>query len=250
VSRNRKILVAATAMAVIAVAAIALWPRPAKTEPVPVAEVSGRPIRPPPPGTKRERVPMPSMPDLDPAWFVAKYADAKDRGAEKPGEAAFRATIDVFMETNAEFAKAKAEKEGLTLKEVEELTYFGYLAMQSMMFGEVERLLGHPLGEDQKAALEDLMHGLNQEFTEGMHERVAAGATEAERWAYIQETEASYLQQYLAGTGLSAAQFDDLLAGDASKMYSPGSTPLPDPSELPPERPHALDPDPRPDDPR
>jgi hypothetical protein len=199
-----------------------------------------RPSEPPVPGRDRpERPPEPKEPPgLDKVRADA-YAQARGDGQARPGDAAFRATIDAFLDYNAEFAEAQAQAEGLTVAEVRELTYFGFMVMETQRWPEVEDILGQELTADQRERGEALMHRFNTEFKSSMRDLVEAGAPEDDRWKLIRDTGANYRREYAALTGMSDEQLDDLLAGDITRTGAPIATPPPDEMPANPDPPRA-----------
>jgi hypothetical protein len=225
---------AAVAVVAAAVALFFLWPRDPGSEHSAAASKGAvqqpeRPRTPPVPGRDEPRgVPMPTMPPQVSEMQARILAEAKARGDERPGEKAFRATVDAFMEYNRHFAEAQAKEEGITVKEVGELTYFGFMVMQTQRWGEIEELVGHELSEDERALGEELMHTINGEFKAAMRKLVADDAPEAARWKLIRDTQERYLREYYALTGMTPALLDDLLAGDLSRSGAPIATPPPE----------------------
>ncbi|MBK9029774.1 MAG: hypothetical protein IPL61_00270 [Myxococcales bacterium] len=201
-------------------------PSPAPAADPALVTAPNKPAHPPAPGTPRTRVPSPEMPrDVDAVARVA-YERAKAAGTP-PGEAAFRAMIHAFIEYNAEFAKAQAAKEGITVAEVEELTYLGYLVMATQRLGEVEEIVGRTFTETERGQIAELMQKHNGGFKDAMHEAVARGASEDERRQLIAATEAAYKQDLYAATGLDDDTLDGLLAGDLAKPGAPLTTEIP-----------------------
>lgn len=180
-----------------------------------------KPDRPPPPGAKRERVPMPTWPKVDRHALKKTYDEAKAAGVEQPGDVTFRSGIDAFMAYNMEFARAKMKEEGLSMKEVEELTYFGFKVMTSQVPSVIEDATGTAMSEEQLQLLDDLKMGANKDFTETMRTMVADGASEQERWAYIKQTDENYMAQYFAITGMTPEQWDDVLVMSAIEVEIP-----------------------------
>lgn len=177
------------------------------------------------------------MPPGVEAAGAAAYARAQAEG-RPPGEAAFRAMIHAFVQYNAAFAEAQAAKERITVAEVEELTYLGYLVMATQRLADVEELTGRTYTPDERAHIEGLMREHDSAFKEQLRAAVARGAPEAERWQLIRATEAAYLDDLRAATGLDADQLDGLLAGDLAKPGAPMTTPIPEAIE---PRPYVAD---------
>lgn len=224
---------AAVAVVAAAVALFFFWPRDPGAEHSAAASEGAvqpaRPRTPPVPGRDEPRpVPSPTMPPQVSEMQARILAEAKAAGDARPGEKAFRATVDAFMEYNRHFAEAQAKAEGITVKEVGELTYFGFLVMQTQRWGDVQQLIGQELSEDELALGEELMHTSNREFTAAMRKLVADKAPEEARWKLIRETQERYLREYYALTGMTPALLDDLLAGDISLPGAPIATPPPE----------------------
>lgn len=194
---------------------------PGRTGPV-------RPSTPPIPGIDEPPpVDQPEVPPEAAALRRAAYEQAVADRDPRPGDKAFRAMVSAFMDYNRPLAEAQARAEGLSLEEVEELTYFGLLAQQTQRWSEVEEVLGGPVDEQVQAQASTLLHELDTEFEQSMRDLVAEGVSQEDRWALIRSVQGDYLERYLETTGMDEDQLDDLLAGDASREYAPGSTPPP-----------------------
>lgn len=176
------------------------------------------------------------------------YREALARNEPGPAQAAFRKTVDAFLEHNRQLAREQAEAEGLSIEEVGELTQLGFVVQHTQRWGEVEDMLGEPVDANTRQNAEALMHDLNAEFKTDMRRLVQAGAPEAERWALIRDTRQRYLDTYFDLTGMQEEQLDDLLAGDWLREGSPAELPPPEqraprsgnepePSVDPPSRP-------------
>lgn len=183
---------------------------------------SMRPRQPPGPDGKRRAMPEPRSPQLTPQWRAE--LTEKVEGLERPGEAAFSAYADRFVDENLDFAQEQARAEGLTLPEVRALTRLGLLVMTTQRIEEVEEVLGRDLPKETEQALGELVYQQNGEFKRQMRELVAKGAPEAERWQLISSADQRFREAFLATSGMSAEQFDDLLAGN---LLLPGSPPGP-----------------------
>ncbi len=162
----------------------------------------------------------------------AAYQRALAEEDPRPGEQAFRAMVSSFMEHNEVLAQAQADAEGLSVKEVEELTYFGLMAQQSQRWPEVERVLGGPVDAPTRERAQALLDELNGEFKQSMRDVVKEGLSEEDRWALIHSVQEDYRERYFDLTGMDEDMLDDLLAGDASRDYAPGTTPPPE--DMPP----------------
>ncbi|NVB39663.1 hypothetical protein G6O69_17605 [Pseudenhygromyxa sp. WMMC2535] len=193
-----------------------------------------RPSTPPPPDMKPATVVEPSAPQDIGRIKDEAYAKALEEGAERPGEVAFRATIDAFMAYNAAFAEAQARQEGVTVAEVHELTYFGFKVLETQRWPEVEELVEAPLSAEQRENAEALMHDTNKEFKDEIRRLVDEGASEEERWALIEDVQDRYMGQYYEITGMDADKLDELLAGDPSRRFAPADTPPPAPEDIEP----------------
>lgn len=233
-SRRTLWMIAAAAVAVAAVNVF--WfhddPRPSAQASSPEAEEFVRPRRPsepPVPGLDLpRRAPEPKMPpDVD-RTAARAYAQAVEAGVDRPGDKAFRATVDAFVEYNMAFAEAQAKQEGLTVDEVRELTYLGFMVLETQRWPDVEELLGRALTEDERLAAESLMNETNAEFKETMRKLVAEGKGPDQRSELIRSTQERYKTEYFALTGMTPELLDDLLAGDASRKGAPITTPPPE----------------------
>lgn len=223
-------------MIVAAVAVLGAWwwlgREPSNAEPKPTVDMSlveapRKPSSPPQVGQPRRQVPMPEMPEVDREALRAAYEQAEAQGTP-PGQAAFRKMISAFMAYNAEFAQAKAAKEGLSVAEIEELTYFGYMVMATQQVSEVEDLIGRTLTEAERQRLGDLQATHNNAFSEAMEHLVAERRPESDRWQLIRDSEAAYLADLYAVTGLDDETFDALLAGDLMRTGAPAAAEYPE----------------------
>ena len=243
---NRAPWLAAGAVAVLGVA---LWlglrvsTEPTTTagataeRPTPTPErAEGGPVRPrTPPVQGRDAPPVPDEPVLPPnadELRLAAYQKAVEEERPRPGEQAFRAMVSAFVEHNHRMAEEQAKAEGLELEEVEELTFLGLMAQESQRWSEVERVLGGPVYPQKRAEAEAMLTELDGEFEQSMRALVADGGSAEDRWTLIHEFERDYRERYFDITGMDEDQLDDLLAGDASRKYAPGSTPPPE--DMPP----------------
>lgn len=234
--------VAAVALLGAAVATLWLWPREPASQPSaarpPSPMYPERPRTPPAPGQQPPRpAPMPELPPQASEIQAKAYAEARAAGEARPGEKAFRATVDAFMKYNRAFAEEQANHEGITVAEVSELTYFGFLALQTQRWTEVEEIIGRTLSEDERVAGEDLMQAANTEFKTAIRKLVAEGAPEEARWKLIRDTQERYLREYFALTGMTPETMDDFLAGDIMRTGAPAVTPPPEDIEPAPAPP-------------
>jgi hypothetical protein len=168
----------------------------------------------------------PALPVPTPAMRAAIEASA--RGAARPGLAAFRTFTDQYVDANLDFAEGLAASEGITLPEVRELTHLGMLVLATQRVSDVEEMIGRDLPKGEQEALAALMRTANGDFKAKLRDLVARRADEAERWALIRDTEARYLADFYATTGMTEDLLDDLLAGNMLLPGAPGSTPVPE----------------------
>lgn len=188
-----------------------------------------RPATPPVEGRDVPRpAPEPEMPSNRQQVLSAAYAKAIANGDERPGEAAFRATVEAFVAHNRAFAEARAAEERISIDEVKELTYFGFLVLQTQQWPEIEALTGQKLGTSERERAESLMHEANSAFKAALRKLVAEGAPPEARWKLIRETQERYKREYAAITGMTPELLDDLLAGDPSRPGAPSATPIPE----------------------
>lgn len=143
---------------------------------------------------------------------IKAYAQAVEAGDENPGEKAFRADAKEFFLYNAKLAEERAAQEGITMEELEELTYMGALAMHIRRWDVVEQMLGHPMSPEDRAAGDDLIFAASNELKATIRGQVASGASAEERWKVIRAQQASFIEKYKAITKLSAENYDTLLA--------------------------------------
>lgn len=198
-----------------------------------------------PPVEGRDRPPAvdePTVPADADALRLAAYQEAVARQDPRPGEQAFRAMVSAFMKHNESLAQQQAQAEGLAVDEVEELTFLGLMAQESQRWPEVEQLLGGPIDAEVRAQAETMLRELDADFEQSMRDLVADGAAVEDRWALIRSFERDYRERYFELTGMDEDQLDDLLAGDASRDYAPGSTPPPEDVQPREDQPAAIEP--------
>jgi hypothetical protein len=192
-----------------------------ETEPAPVAAK----VRPSQPPTRESRHPARDEPGPPvPTAAMRRTMAEKARGAPDPGMVAFRTFSDLYVDANLDFARKQAEREGITVEEVRELTGFGLLVLATQRVTDVEEVLGRPLTEEQRESLSALMTSANRDFKDRMRALVAAGASESERWRLIRDTRARYLSDFYAATGMNQQLLDDLLAGNMLLPGAPAAT--------------------------
>jgi len=230
------VLLAAVAVAI----GFALWPtvRPVATPTAaaatPLEPRAMKPRKPPGPNDPHPPpVPEPTMPTPSPEWRAA-LAD-RVRGTAHPGETAFRALSDLFVDSNIGFANEQAAHEGITLPEVRELTHFGLIVLATQRANEVEELIGRALSDEERERMAALMRSANEGFKQEMRALVARNASETERWELIRATEGRYRRELFTITGLNDELLDDLLAGNVLLPGAPSTTVAP--SGPPPEAP-------------
>ncbi len=156
---------------------------------------------------------LPVMPDIDRDRVADAYARAVMAGSETPGMAAFRSHTDAFVDHNRPLVADKARAEGLTPREIGELTAFALLARQSQNWPVVEMLVGHPIDDGIRDLVAGLVRGDSEEMKMSLREHVAAGDGADARWQTIERIEQHYLDEYYALTGMDATKLDSLLAG-------------------------------------
>jgi hypothetical protein len=184
-----------------------------------------RPKTPPKPDDPRPHIIEPKNPVLTQEWKTE--LTEKVRGEVRPGEAAFAAYADRFVDENLELAEEQARTERLTLAEVRALTRFGLLVMATQRIAEVEDVLGHELSPAAKDAMEALVQRENGAFKTQMRELVAKGAPEAQRWELIRAADARYREQFGKLSGMTPELLDDLLAGNLLLPGAPAANPDP-----------------------
>jgi hypothetical protein len=145
---------------------------------------------------------------------------------------AFRAITDAFVDYNLDVAKAQCAREGVTLDEKRELTFFAESMRRSQQWRDVERMLGESMPEEKKKLAEALMFSTSQDIKAQIREHVAKKDDIAERWKSIHAVEERYQTEYFALTDMNAELFDKLLAGDEDRPYAPIAV-SPDPRHLP-----------------
>lgn len=184
-------------------------------------------------------VPAPAaapMPKLAALPSAKVYATALASGKEHPGATAFHADTDLYCEYNRKAVEDQARKEGITVAEVKELTFFGFAAMRASQRSKVEEVVGHPLSAEQAGKLDEIVQRENEAFTTQIRQKVDQGASEAERWALIRDFEQRFVDDYDRELGVTAAQFDQILAPDAAEAGGAMAVALP-PQVQPPSEP-------------
>lgn len=226
---NRPLLAGLAAAAIVATVVVvrSLTATPsASSSPAPSAAARGGPERPrlpPGPNDPRPVVREPRSPEVSDAW-KAEMTE-KLRGSPNPGEAAFNAYSDRFVDENLELAEQQAKAEGLTVPEVRALTRLGLLVMATQRTTDLEEVLGHELSPEIKTELADMTDRENSGFKKEMRALVAKGAPEAERWKLISAADARFRAELFRISGMTPAQLDDMLAGNLLLPGAPGGTP-------------------------
>ena len=210
---------------------------PARPAPSPLLHPV-RPETPPAEGGVHRPAPDPELPPNRQQIHTEAYQKAIAAGDEHPGEQAFRATVTAFLAHNRAFAEAQAAEEGLSMAEVSELTYFGFLVLQTQQWPEIEALTGREVSASERDQAETLMHDTNAAFKTAMRKLVADKAPEEARWRLLRDMQDNYKRAYFALTGMNAELLDDLMAGDPSRPGAPSATPVPkDIKSAPPPEP-------------
>ena len=179
----------------------------------------------------------PTMPKPQAPPSVAAYQSAIAHGDGHPGATSFRADIDAYCDFNRAAVEEQARKEGLTIGEVRELTYFGFVALRTTQRETVEGALGRALTADESRKLGEILTDENQDFVAQMHGLVDRGASEDERWQLIRDFEDQYQQQYASMFGMTSAQFDHMLAPDPNAPAGAPAVALPSEASPPPAPP-------------
>lgn len=141
----------------------------------------------------------------------AAYAAAVAQLSSTPGAIALRADADAFFEFNLEQAKEKAARDGVSLDELREMTHLGLLATRLRQWEDVEAALGKPLPEGAAARGEELIVQYSGEVKRATRDPANRDASPEERKAMIDELGQRFLADYLELTGLTPAQYDQLL---------------------------------------
>lgn len=187
---------------------------------------------------------LPSLPRAPgPPPGLAAYRSALASGAANPGARAMRADSDLFVELNLEQARQQARKEGITVNEVRELTFFSLVAMRSTQPHVVERVLGRKLKPEELKQLAGLVDKTDADIKATIRAQVDQGESPEQRWAAIQTFEKDYQAQFAKLFGMNDQQFDQLLAPESpdAPETAPG---VPLPSEAAGTAPSEPDPSP------
>lgn len=231
--RPALVAIAVAALAAAALLAVKLFPSSSSATPAPVATTAPpmggpvRPTKPPGPDDPRPQIREPKSPQVSDEW-KAEMTE-KLRGTPAPGEAAFVAYSDRFVDENLALAEEQARAEGITLGEVRALTRLGLLVMATQRTPDVEEVLGRELSLDTRDELELMVQRENGNFKEQMRQLVAKKAPEEERWALINAADKRFREQFFEISGMTPQLLDDMLAGN---LLLPGAPAAKDPSTI------------------
>lgn len=149
--------------------------------------------------------------DVDLARRV--FADAKRRGDKNPGAAAFRSYTDQFVAANEDAVERQMTDEGLSRREIEELTYFSLLAQRTVDWPDVEKLLGRDVPPEKRELAQANLREQSSEMKRRLREHVKRGDTASVRVGTIKLVQKRYLKEYYLITGMTPALLDELLRG-------------------------------------
>jgi hypothetical protein len=189
----------------------------------------------------------PTMPKPAQPPSVAAYQSALVAGADRPGALAFRADSDLYCEYNRAQVEDQARKEGLTVDQVKELTFFGFVALRTTQANKLEEAMGRPMTDAEHQRLDKLLADENAGFAKAMRAAVDRGASEDDRWAMIRAAEDHYRLQFAELFAIDADHFDQMLVPDPDE--SGGGSPIPPVGAAPPPEPAAPAPSDPPSDP-
>lgn len=192
------------------------------------------------PEAAQPAAPAPAMPKHAVLPSAAAYKAALASGKQHPGATAFHADTDLFCEYNRKAVEDQARKEGVTVAEIKELTFFGFAAMRASQRPKVEEVLGHKLDDAAAQKLAALAERESESFTKQIHQLVDRGASEAQRWALINQFEQHFVDEFDSELGVTPEQFDHLLAPDANESAGAMAVPLPPEVKPPPLSPGAV----------
>lgn len=191
---------------------------PVRTEPTerPPQRVRVAPPGAPPEGADarerlRTRAPEPEAPKSHEIG-IKVYADAVKAGEKKPGEKAFRADSKAFFEHNAQLAEERAAQEGISLDELDELTYMGLLAMHLRRWDDAAQVAEHEISPEDRRRGDELIFSSSNEMKVAIREHVKKGDSPEVRWATIRKLQTSFIEKYQALTKMSAENFDLFLS--------------------------------------
>jgi hypothetical protein len=193
---------------------------PVRTEPTESALPRARTA---PPGAPRQgadarerlrtRAPVPEPEALKSHEIGVKvYAEAVKAGEKNPGEKAFRADSKAFFELNAQLAEERAAKEGISVDELDELTYLGLLAMHLRRWDDAAQVAEHEISPEDRQRGDELIFSASNELKAAIREHVKNGDPPEARRATIRKLEASFIEKYQALTKMSPQNFDLFLS--------------------------------------
>jgi hypothetical protein len=159
----------------------------------------------------RPRAPEPEAPKSHEIG-IRVYAEAVKAGEKNPGEKAFRADSKAFFEHNAQLAEERAEKEGITLDELDELTYLGLLAMHLRRWDDAAQVAEHEISPEDRQRADELIFSSSNEMKAAIREHVKKGDSPEVRWATIRKLQTSFIEKYQAITKMSPQNFDLFLS--------------------------------------
>jgi len=171
-----------------------------------------------------------SNPPSSPTANASASAEGRRPGlgfGNGPGASALRAEVDWYCEYNRKAIDEQARKEGLSADEVKELTFLGFAALKTTQPAEAQRVLGRELSPDELSRLGEILSEENESFKKSMRLKVKEGASLEERWKAIQEFESRYVQLFIQTFGITAAQFDQMLATNPDPRTGAQTVPLP-----------------------
>ena len=88
----------------------------------------------------------------------------------------------------------------------------GLLAMHIRRWDDVARVTQRELTDDQRARGDELVFSASNALKAAIREHVAKGDSPEARWETIRKHQASFVERYKALVGLSAEDYDRLLA--------------------------------------
>jgi hypothetical protein len=154
---------------------------------------------------------------------VVAYTSAIAADQKHPGALSFRADTDFYCEHNQSAVADQARKEGITVDEVKELTYFGFAMMRMTQPHKIADVIGRQLSAEESEWLGDWLARENTRFQDEMHDAVDAGASVEQRWDLIHSAEQRTIAELKQTFGMSDDQIDALLAPDRQEMRAEGS---------------------------
>ncbi len=181
-----------------------------------------------------------SKPKLAALPSTEAYRSAIAADLDHPGARSFRADTEVFCQHNQREVEEQARKEGITVDEVKELTFFGFAAMRATQPGKVAEVLGRPLSSEETAKLGRILDEENRAFQQVLHQEVDQGVSLEQRWETIRSFERTFVGRFEQSLGMTPAQFDQMLAPDPEPATRVAVAPLQ--HAAPPSESHASEP--------